>query len=192
MTAFDWSMMTASGLMCLAALALLFLSWKRPGNVKALTGGWALLAGALVLAFFANGDRGVAQASVIAMAGATAFFAMPVLKGLAPPVAGARRRTRNEAEAPAGHPLRTGLLGVWTFLVAAPVAGVIAFLAAAGLFKLIRPAEGSAATAGTIAIIAAVLIWALVSVLLLIEPRAGRRSIYAGVALAATAAMAFI
>ena len=85
-----------------------------------------------------------------------------------------------------------GLSGIWTFLVAGPVAGAIAILASAVLFKLIRPEDGSPATAGVIAIIASVLIWAVLSVLLLIEPRAGRRSAYAGLALAATAAMASI
>ena len=192
MTAADWSSMTGSGLMCLAGLALLFLSWKRPGRPTALTAGWALLAGGMVLAFLANADRGVAQASVIAMAGATMFFCVPLLRGIAPPVGNGRPRERGEESGKRGHPVLTGLSGVWTFLVAGPVAGAIAIFASAVLFKLIRPEDGSPATAGVIAIIASVLIWAALSVLLLIEPRAGRRSAYAGLALAATAAMASI
>ena len=192
MTAIDWSMMIGSGLMCLGGLALLYLSWKAPGRPGLLAAGWALLAGAIVLAFTANADRGVAQASVIAMAGATIFFCVPLLRGIAPPVGNGRPRARGEESGQRGHPVLTGLSGVWTFLVAGPVAGAIAIFASAVLFKLIRPEDGSPATAGVIAIIASVLIWAVLSVLLLIEPRAGRRSAYAGLALAATAAMALI
>ncbi|WP_300395838.1 hypothetical protein [Henriciella sp.] len=191
MTAIDWVMMTVAGLSGLVGLALLYSCWKRPGQPTLLAGGWGLLTVSVLLAFFANGDRGIAQASVILMAGATAVFCIPLLRGIAPPVA--TRRTRQHTGTPKeGHPIRKGLSCVWTFLVTGPLAGVIALLASAALFKLIRPTDGNPATAGVIAIIAAVLIWAMVSVLLLIEPRTGRRSAYAGLALAVTAAIAFI
>ncbi|PWG74440.1 hypothetical protein DF186_17900, partial [Enterococcus hirae] len=74
MSALDWIMMTVAGLMALAGLGLLLLSWKKPGRPLFLVGGWGLIAGALLLAFITNADRGVAQAAVIIMALATAWF----------------------------------------------------------------------------------------------------------------------
>lgn len=192
MSTLDWSMMTGAGLLGVAGLCLLFLSWKKPGRPPHLAGGWALLFGGLILAFIANADRGVAQAAVIIMASATAWFSIPVIQGLAPPVATQRIRTNSPAGDTLRRPVKAALSGLWTFVICGPVAGGIAVLASAALFKLLRPAEGSPATAGIIAVIASVLLWAVLSVLLLIEPRAGRRSAYAGIAMALTATMAFI
>ena len=192
MTTGDWVMMILASLMTLTGLGLLLLSWKRPGRPIVLLGGWALLAGALVIAFAANGDRGIAQATLLAMAGAVMIFAVPVARGIAPPVAAVRARQTTASPDGRRSPWFAGLAGLWTFLLAGPLAGVIALFASAGLFRLIRPAEGSPATAGAAAIIAAILIWAGLSVLLLIEPSRGRRTIYAVLALAASTAAAFI
>jgi hypothetical protein len=192
MTVLDWSLMTAASLMGLAGLACLYASWKQPGRPVLLAGGWALLTAGIVTAFSGNGDRGVAQAVIVVMAAATAVFAVPIFRGLAPPVATGRVRAQARQSAVVARPWLAGLSGLWTFLLTGPVAGGIALLAAAILFEAIRPADGSPATAGAIAIIAAVFLWALVSVLLLIEPRPRRRTLWAGAALAATALLAFI
>ena len=69
---------------------------------------------------------------------------------------------------------------------------IIALFAAAGLFRVLRPAEGNPATAGVSVIIAAVVLWGLVSTLLLIEARPLRRTIYAMAGIALTSAAAFI
>ncbi len=192
MSTFEWSLMTGAGLSGLAGLGLLYLSWKQPGRPVQLVSGWALLTVAIVTAFFANGDRGVAQASVVVMAGATALFAIPVFRGLAPPIAAGRARNAPAGPEPVTRPWLAGLSGVWTFLLTGPVAGGIALFGAAVLFNLLRPAEGNPATAGVIAIIAAVFLWALVSVLLLIEPRPGRRTAWALGALVLTGLLAFL
>lgn len=183
--------MIAASLAAVASVGLLYLSWKSPGRPALLLGGWAALVGAFVVAGAMNGDRGVAQISLVIMAAATTIFALPLLKGIVPPQTNGRQR-RIEEVRPQTHRWRTGLSGIWTFIVTGPIAGVIALLASAGFFKLIRPAEGSPATAGAFAIIFAVVVWAALSVVLLIEPRSGRRSIYAGACLAASAALAFI
>lgn len=192
MSTADWSLMILASLMTLAGVGLLFLSWKKAGRPAAILVGWAMLAGALVLSLLANGDRGIAQTALVAMAAAMAIFAVPLLGGIAPPFAEVRARQNSAAPKARRHPVLAGLSGFWTFLLAGPVAGATAFFASAGFFRVIRPADGSPATAGAIAIIAAILIWAVLSVLLLIEPRRGRRSFYAGLGFVASAAAAFI
>lgn len=192
MSEFDWSLMIGAALSGLAGLGLLYLSWKTPGRPLLLAGGWALLTVCVVAASFANGDRGFAQASVVVMAAATAIFAIPVFRGLAPPVAEGRARVQPAPQKPLTRPWVAGLSGIWTFLLTGPVAGGIALFAAAILFERIRPAEGNPATAGVIAIIAAVFLWALVSVLLLIEPRPVRRTVFALGGLVLTSLLAFL
>ncbi|WP_084419497.1 hypothetical protein [Henriciella litoralis] len=193
MTMSDWIMLSMAGALGLGGLGALYLAWKRPGHALMLSAGWALLMGAVLVALVANGDRGVAQVSVVIMAGATALFAVPMFAGIAAPVPAARSRGRAPRRPMAGgHPVMAGLSGLCTFMITGPVAGIIALLASAGLFKLLRPADGSPATAGAIAIIAAVLLWAVISVLLLIEPRGWRRAVYAALALVAAALSAFI
>ncbi|WP_300379168.1 hypothetical protein [Henriciella sp.] len=191
MTVLDWTLMSLATVMSLAGLALLFLSWKRPGRPAAIIVGWAFLSGALGLAFFANTDRGVAQISVILMLVAVAWFTRPLFSGVTPPRALSRRRNTANAQ-PTGQPVLAGLSGFWTFVICGPVAGGIAFYAAAALFKILRPENGSPANAGIIAVIVAVCGWALASTLLLIEPRPGRRSVYAGAALAAAVTVALV
>lgn len=191
MTALDWSLMLAATLMSLGGLALLFLAWKQPGKPGALATGWLLLTGAVISGYLGNGDRGVAQICVIAMMFAFAWFTAPLLRGLTPP-RGHARRQRPEPATAMKHPVAAGLGGVWAFIICGPVAGAIALYGAAVLFKLLRPETGNPATAGIISIIAAVTGWAIVSTLLLIEPRPGRRSAYAGVALAAVMTAALV
>ena len=189
----DLIMLTTAGAVGLGGLGALYLSWKRPGQALVLSAGWALLTGAVCLALVANGDRGVAQVSVMIMAGATALFMVPMFAGIAAPVPAVRQRGRAPRMPEADRrPLMAALSGLCTFMITGPVAGVIALLVSAGLFRLLRPAEGSPATAAVAAIIAAVLLWAVISVLLLIEPRARRRAVYAALALIAAAAAAFI
>ena len=189
MNTFEWSLLTAAGVCGLAGFACLHGAWKRPGRPFSVLIGWGLLIAGLAAGLIANGDRGLAQVCVIIMAGAAVFFAIPMARGLAPPVATMRLREGPSPAQGAGHPL---LSGVWTFLLTGPVAGGIGLFAAAGLFKVMRILSVGIATAGALAIVLAVLVWAIVSVLLLIEPRAGRRSALAGTALAASAALAFI
>ena len=156
-------------------------------------GGWGLLIAALAGGLIANGDRGLAQVSVIVMVAACVYLAVPMMRGLALPVADVRARAGGgDAPVLASNPVLSGLAGIWTFLLTGPVAGGIALFGAAALFKLLQARSGGTATAGAIAIIASVVIWAVVSVLLLMEPRAGRRSVFAGGALAFSLIAAFL
>ena len=72
------------------------------------------------------------------------------------------------------------------------MAGVIAMFGAAVYFRLAKPENASPATAGVTAIMLAVFGWAVISTLLLIEPRPLRRTVYAVVGLLATSIAAFI
>lgn len=192
MSDLDWALLIAASLLAITSVGLLFSSWKTPGRPLLLLGGWAAMSGALVAAGFANGDRGIAQLSLIVMATATAIFALPLFGGIVPPRTAAGRQ-RPQEEALVRHSAwRAGLSGLWTFMLTGPVAGGIALFASAGFFKLVRPTDGSPATVGALAIAFAVVVWAALSAALLIEPRSGRRSIYAGAGLAASVALAFI
>ncbi|MEQ9314412.1 MAG: hypothetical protein RLN72_01090 [Henriciella sp.] len=191
MTDLSWSLFIGASLLAVASVALLYSSWKTPGRPLFLLGGWAAMTAAIIAAGFANGDRGMAQLSIVIMAAATAIFVLPLMQGIVPPRTAGRQR-QDDVATVSHRPWRAGLSGIWTFILSGPVAGGIALFASAGFFKLIRPADGSPATAGALAIIFAVVVWAAVSVALLIEPRSGRRSIYAGACLAVSAALAFI
>lgn len=191
MTAFEWSLMGASAIFVLAGFFLLFLCWKQPARPALLVSGWALLVAAVIAAFVSNGDRGVAQAAVIAVALAGGWFAVPLTRGITPPRARQKLRQAQQVQA-VRRPWRAGLSGVWTFLLCGPLAGGAALFASAGLFRILKPGEGSPATAGITSVIVAVLLWAVLSVLFLIEPRPSRRSAYAGTALLAAATAAFI
>ena len=193
MSTFEWSLFLLAAAAGLGGLYLLYTAWKRPGRPFHLAGGWGLLFAATVAGFAVNGDRGLAQVSVIVMVAACIYFALPMLRGVALPVAGVRQRAVvNEPPAMPSNRVLSGLAGVWTFLLTGPVAGGIALFSVAGLFKLMRAASVSVATAGASAIIASVVIWAVVSVLLLMEPRAGRRSAFAGGALVISLIAAFV
>ena len=193
MTSFGWSLFLLAAAAGLGGLFMLYAAWKRPGRPFHVLGGWGLLIAALAGGLIANGDRGLAQISVIVMVAACVYLAVPMMRGLALPVADVRARAGGgEPTALASNPVLSGLAGVWTFLLTGPVAGGIALFGAAGLFKLLRVVSVGTATAGAIAIIASVVIWAVVSVLLLMEPRAGRRSAFAGSLLAFSLIAAFL
>ncbi|RIJ25801.1 hypothetical protein D1224_01380 [Henriciella barbarensis] len=184
MSTFEWSLFLLAAAAGLGGLYILYTAWKRPGRPFHVAGGWALLLAAVVAGFVANGDRGLAQISVIVMVAACIYLAIPMMRGVALPVAGVRQRAGvGDTPVLSSNRVLSGLAGVWTFLLTGPIAGGIALFCAAGLFKLMRAASVSVATAGATTIIASVVIWAVVSVLLLMEPRAGRRSAYAGGAL---------
>lgn len=167
-------------LLGLAGLALLFKVWRKPGQPVLLASGWALLAVSLLLWFVANHDRGVAQVTSLLMllvAGAITLPGFLGTNGLQSPV--------RERPAPALAPVsalgraQRVASGIWTFLIAGPIAGLIAFFTAGGLLRLIRPETGNPATAVVSAFIAALVLWALLSTLLLMEKRPLRRSAYA-------------
>ena len=192
MSMFEWSLFLLAAAAGLGGLCLLYTAWKRPGRPFHIAGGWGLLAAALVSGFVANGDRGLAQISVIVMVTACIYLAIPIMRGVALPVAGVRQRAGvGETPVLSSNRALSGLAGVWTFLLTGPIAGGIALFSAAGLFKLMRAASVSVATAGATTIITSVVIWAVVSVLLLMVPRAGRRSAYAGGALVVSLIAAF-
>ncbi|HIK63507.1 MAG TPA: hypothetical protein EYG02_00580 [Henriciella marina] len=193
MSIFGWSLFLLAAAAGLGGLYMLYAAWKRPGRPFHVLGGWGLLIVALAGGLIANGDRGLAQVSVIVMVAACLYLAVPVMRGLALPVADVRARAGGgDAAALSSNPVLSGLAGVWTFLLTGPVAGGIALFGAAALFKLLQALSVGTATAGAIAIIASVVILAVVSVLLLMEPRAGRRSVFAGGALAFSLIAAFL
>ncbi|QYJ01147.1 hypothetical protein KUV46_01840 [Thalassovita mediterranea] len=193
MTSFGWSLFLLAAAAGLGGLYMLYAAWKRPGRPFHVLGGWGLLIAALAGGLIANGDRGLAQVSCIVMVAACVYLAVPMMRGLALPVADVRARAGgSEPAVLASNPVLSGLAGIWTFLLTGPVAGGIALFGAAGLFKLLRVLSVGTATAGAIAIITSVVIWAVVSVLLLMEPRAGRRSAFAGSLLALSLIAAFL
>ena len=164
----------------LAGLALLFMVWRKPDRPVLLASGWALLAVSLGLWFVANHDRGVAQVASALMLLAAAAITLPGFLG----TNGLHSPMRQK---PVPHSTQVSALGrvggvasgVWTFLVAGPIAGIIAFYTAGGLLRLTIPETGSPATAVVYAFMVALVLWALLSTLLLMEKRPLRRSAYA-------------
>ena len=162
-----------------AGLFLLFYAWKHRYQPVALGAGWALIAAALIAAFIANVDRGVAQIIVIAMCLTGVFFAASLLSGL-PRADYAVGRNRKVDTSPApSSPVRKNLARVWTFILTGPVAGIIALFAAATMFRVINRTPDQIATHGVLAIITAVVLWGVISVLLLMEARLMRRTLFA-------------
>ena len=167
----------------LAAIAtglfLLFYAWKHRSQPVALGAGWALIAAALIAAFIANADRGVAQIIVIATCLTGVFFAASLLSGL-PRADYAVGRNRKADTSPApSSPVRKNLARVWTFILTGPVAGINALFAAATMFRVINRTPDQIATHGVLAIITAVVLWGVISVLLLMETRLMRRTLLA-------------
>ena len=162
-----------------AGLFLLFYAWKHRSQPVALGAGWALIAAALIAAFIANADRGVAQIIVIAMCLTGVFFAANLLSGL-PPADYVVERNRKADTSPApSSPVRKNLARVWTFILTGPVAGIIALFAAATMFRVINRTPDQIATHGVLAIITAVVLWGVISMLLLMEAKLMRRTLFA-------------
>ena len=187
----NWILLLTSLSTSVGGLCLIYLSWKWRNKPVLMAAGWAGLSISLVLAVLANGDRGFAQVASVAMLLVSFFL---IWKLSAQPVSLNFAETKRAAsiEPTATNSWIALLSSVWTFLVTGPIAGAIAFLGAAGLFKLIRPEAGNPANAGVIAIIASILAWALVSTILLIESRPIRRTAYAFGGLVLTSLAAFI
>lgn len=175
-----------------AGLVLLYLAWKRHVGGALIVIGWALMAISAILAVMANADRGFAQIAVIAMLGVSLLFIFMLSRGMPALDFAKQRRVANESQTSTEITILSVLRDMWTFLLTGPIAGIIALFAAAGLFRVLRPAEGNPATAGVSVIIAAVVLWGLVSTLLLNEARPLRRTIYAMAGIALTSAAAFI
>ncbi|MDF1680842.1 hypothetical protein [Ponticaulis sp.] len=162
-----------------AGLFLLFYAWKHRSQPVALGAGWALIAASLIAAFIANADRGVAQIIVIAMCLTGVFFAASLLSSLPrADYAAGRNRKADTSPAPSS-PVRKNLARVWTFILTGPVAGIIALFAAATMFRVINRTPDQIATHGVLAIITAVVLWGVISVLLLMETRLMRRTLFA-------------
>ena len=90
MTSFGWSLFLLAAAAGLGGLYMLYAAWKRPGRPFHVLGGWGLLIAALAGGLIANGDRGLAQISVIVMVAACIYLAVPMMRGLALPVADVR------------------------------------------------------------------------------------------------------
>ena len=162
-----------------AGLFLLFYAWKHRSQPVALGAGWALIAASLIAAFIANADRGVAQIIVIAMCLTGVFLAASLRSGLPrADYAAGRNRKADTSPAPSS-PVRKNLARVWTFILTGPVAGIIALFAAATMFCVIHRTPDQVATHGVLAIITAVVLWGVISVLLLMETRPMRRTLFA-------------
>ena len=162
-----------------AGLFLLFYAWKHRSQPVALGAGWALIAAALIAAFIANADRGVAQIIVIAMCLTGVFFAANLLSGLTPADYVVERNRKADNSTSPSCPVRKNLARVWTFILTGPVAGIIALFAAATMFRVINRTPDQIATHGVLAIITAVVLWGVISMLLLMEAKLMRRTLFA-------------
>ena len=92
MGTFEWTLFLLAAVAGLGGLYMLYAAWKRPGRPFHVLGGWGLLLVAVVAGCVANADRGLAQVSVIVMVAACIYFAVPMMRGVALPVADARQR----------------------------------------------------------------------------------------------------
>lgn len=191
MTLTDWTLFILAAAGSLGGLAALYLAWKRRNQPGLILFGWLLFLVAAGLGVIANGDRGLAQISVIAMCAVSACLLAPALKGITSIHLPVRKPRSTDASTDKSLPRRIAS-GFWTFALSGPVAGLIAIFGSAALFRVIKPEAGSPATAGISVIILSVLLWAVISTLLLIEPKTGRRSGYAIGGLILSAGLAFI
>lgn len=191
MSGADWILFFASLSTSVGGLCLIYLSWKLRARPFLMAIGWGCLTLALVLAVFANGDRGFAQLASVAMALVSGFLIWKLSQQKVELNYSETRRTADASQDKSNGVL-SALSSVWTFIITGPISGAIAFLGAAVIFKLIRPETGSPANAGVAAIIIAILGWGALSTALLIEPRAIRRTLYALGGLLATGLAAFI
>ena len=191
MTGSDWIISIIAVASSLCGLASLYFAWKVRGRPDLILIGWGLQAISAVLFILANGDRGFAQGVVIAMSVVTALLCIPLLSGMRDLHDG-DVKVRNRAPEASESGVLSILGNIWTFLVAGPIAGLIALFSGAALFRVMKPADGNPATAAISVIILTVLLWALVSVLLLMESRPLRRTILALGATALTACLSFI
>ena len=192
MTGTEWFLFFAGLVAFATGLVLLFTCWKNRNVPRRLIAGWGLIFGACALVGFAKTDRGVAQGLVVLMLLASTLFALPLFRGLTAPVPTSERKPAEKPETTAFSQAKTIGGSVWTFILSGPVAGVIAMFGAAIYFRMAKPESASPATAGVTAIMLAVFGWAVISTLLLIEPRPVRRTLYAVAGLLATSIAAFI
>lgn len=176
----------------LCGLVFLYLAWKSAPKPVFVLAGWIALTLSSVLWFYANADRGIAQGIVVWMMVVSILLCLPLLRGMRDMHDKTNVKVRTKRTPMAGRPVIDALQNIWTFLLSGPVAGVIAIFLGGALFKILRPTDGNPATAAVTTIIVSVFLWALISVLLLIEPRPLRRSIYAGVSALAATALAFL
>jgi len=193
MTATDYLLAILAVLGGVSGLALLFTVWRKPGRPGLLALGWALVVASLVVWFMINLDRGVAQIASLLMLVVAGAITVPGLlgtNGLQAPL--------RERDAPAGAPRsalqRTGGIasGIWTFLLAGPIAGAISIYAGGAILRATAPDTGSPTNAAVTAFIISLFLWALLSTLLLMEKRKLRRTLYAAAALAVVLCAAFI
>lgn len=192
MTGTEWFLFFAGLVAFATGLVLLYTCWKNRNAPHRLIAGWGLILTACVLVGFGNSDRGIAQGLVVLMLLASTFFALPLFRGLTAPVPTSERKPAEKPAETALSKAKTIGGSVWTFILSGPVAGVIAMFGAAVYFRLAKPENASPATAGVTAIMLAVFGWAVISTLLLIEPRPLRRTVYAVAGLLATSIAAFI
>ncbi|MAP95181.1 MAG: hypothetical protein CMK07_09555 [Ponticaulis sp.] len=192
MSGLNWMIFTASLTASAVGLVLLYLAWKRRSGGWLISAGWLALLVSAVTAVLANGDRGFAQIAVVAMLVISLALGARMVSGTPVLDFAKLRRSRSEQTQQTPITALTVLRDIWTFIITGPIAGLIALFGSAALFRVLRPAEGSPATAGVSVIIAAVVLWGLFSTLLLIESRPVRRSLYALAGMALTGAAAFI
>jgi hypothetical protein len=184
MTLTDYALAILSACGGLAGLVLLFAVWRKPGRPLLLGLGWALVTASLVIWFLVNLDRGVAQVSSLLMLLVAFAITWPGLKGVNGLQAPVRVRKVALARPSASQlAVRIGS-GVWTFLLAGPIAGAIALYAGGALLRATAPDTGNPANAAVSAYIISLFLWALISTLLLMEKHSLRRTLYAGGALA--------
>lgn len=163
-----------------AGLAMLYSVWRKPGRPVMLAVGWVLVLSTLVVWFAVNMDRGVAQiASVLMLIVATAITWPGLLgtNGMHAPVRSREPAMQNQHTALQ----RAGAIGsgVWTFLLAGPIAGIISMYAGAAVLRVIVPETGNPANAAISAFLLSLVLWALLSALFLMEARKLRRTLYA-------------
>lgn len=193
MSSADYILAILAALGGLSGLVLLHSVWRKPGRPAILALGWGLVLAGLVVWFLVNLDRGVAQIASLLMLVVAGAITWPGLRGTNGLQAAIRAR---DMPASAPQPVLRRVVdvgsGVWTFLLAGPIAGAISMYAGAALLRVISPETGNPANALVTAFIISLVLWALLSTLLLMERHKLRRSLYAAAALAGALCAAFI
>lgn len=148
---------------------LLWSAWKRRGATKLAWIGWLLIVSALFVWAVAGGhDRGVALGAIVISLQALAFIGFGMLSDGRSKTKPVKQVTQQITEKTAWT---VYLSRIATTCLVLPIAGGISFLTALGLHELLGMVKVEAANAFAISVYMFPVIWASLSVFLLISQR---------------------
>lgn len=154
-----------------AGLYLLWLAWKKRGNAKLSWLGWGLLVCALIWwAMIAGNDRGVAISLIVIPLQALGIIGVRVWQGRGQVSKNKARKKPLQTNTP-NTAWPTYLARTWVAALVGPIAGLVAFVFSLGVHEILLTTHAHPANAFTTAVYTFPIVWAGLSVFLLISKR---------------------